>query len=256
MSDFEHPGGNESPLSQRPYRPREPGAPRTRAFPSSLGEFASNREQRCPCVLLLDTSGSMEGQPIQELNLGVQEFLRDLMQDDIARMRVELAVVTFGPVNNLLPFSVVQHASIPELKAGGDTPMGHAVRHALELIDARVAEYARAGIPHLRPYVILITDGEPTDSLHEFAAAADQLKMRLGERRLTFHSIGTSSANFDRLGALGGERPLRIEGVRYREMFRWLSSSMRMVSTGRVGREAPMTQNMPTALRPMTEFES
>jgi len=256
MSDADHPGGGASPFTQKPYRPREPGAPRTRSFPSALGEFASNREQRCPCVLLLDTSGSMEGQPIKELNLGVQEFVRDLIQDDIARMRVELAVVTFGPVNDLLPFTVVQHASLPELQANGDTPMGNAVQHALNLIDARVEEYTRAGIPYLRPYVILITDGEPTDGIQEYAAAADRLKQRLGERKLTFHSIGTSTANFERLNMLGGEQPLRIEGVRYRELFRWLSSSMRMVSTGRVGREAPMVKSMPQSLRPITEYET
>jgi Mg-chelatase subunit ChlD len=59
-----------------------------------LAEFAENPEPRCPCVLLLDTSGSMQGDPIKALNQGLQAFKDDLMRDPLASRRVELAVVT------------------------------------------------------------------------------------------------------------------------------------------------------------------
>ena len=36
--------------------------------------FVDNPEPRCPCVLLLDTSGSMQGQPISQLNAGLKQF--------------------------------------------------------------------------------------------------------------------------------------------------------------------------------------
>ena len=61
-----------------------------------LAEFADNPEPRCAVVLLLDTSGSMHGQPISELNAGLKEFENALKSDRLASLRVEVAVVTFG----------------------------------------------------------------------------------------------------------------------------------------------------------------
>src|SRR4029453_8028304 len=58
-------------------------------------EFAENPEPRCPCVLLLDTSSSMRGAPIEALNEGLRVFKTDLMHDALAVKRVEVAGVTF-----------------------------------------------------------------------------------------------------------------------------------------------------------------
>ena len=58
-------------------------------------EFAENPEPRCPCVLLLDTSSSMQGLPIDALNQGLRTFKDELMKDPLASRRVEVAVVTF-----------------------------------------------------------------------------------------------------------------------------------------------------------------
>ncbi|MGL5510016.1 MAG: vWA domain-containing protein, partial [Microcoleaceae cyanobacterium] len=58
-------------------------------------EFAENPEPRCPCVLLLDTSASMTGSPIQALNEGLRTFKEDLVKDDLASKRVEIAVISF-----------------------------------------------------------------------------------------------------------------------------------------------------------------
>ena len=59
-------------------------------------EFAENPEARCPCVLLLDTSGSMQGTPIDALNEGLYALKEDLMKNSLASRRVEVAVVTFN----------------------------------------------------------------------------------------------------------------------------------------------------------------
>jgi len=61
-------------------------------IPFSLAEFAENPEPRCPCVLLLDTSASMGGRPINELNGGLVTFKDELMADSMAVKRVEVAV--------------------------------------------------------------------------------------------------------------------------------------------------------------------
>ena len=66
--------------------------------PFSAVEFAENPEPRCACLLLLDNSGSMSGAPIQQLNEGLRAFQEDLSADALASKRVEVGIVTFGPV--------------------------------------------------------------------------------------------------------------------------------------------------------------
>lgn len=56
-------------------------------------EFAENPEPRCPCVLLLDTSGSMQGAAIDALNQGLRTFQEELTKDALASKQVEVAVV-------------------------------------------------------------------------------------------------------------------------------------------------------------------
>ena len=61
----------------------------------ATSDFASNPEPRCPCILLLDVSGSMSGRPINELNTGLVTFRDELLADPLALKRVELGIATF-----------------------------------------------------------------------------------------------------------------------------------------------------------------
>ena len=65
-------------------------------FNVDAGDFVDNPEPRCACLLLLDTSGSMGGEKIRELNAGIKLFQEELNGDSLAAKRVEVAVVTFG----------------------------------------------------------------------------------------------------------------------------------------------------------------
>lgn len=62
-------------------------------MPFGAAEFAENSEPRCPCLLLLDTSGSMVGRPIDELNAGLQTFREELNADALAAKRVEVGLI-------------------------------------------------------------------------------------------------------------------------------------------------------------------
>src|ERR1700733_8702459 len=127
--------------------------------------FAENPENRCAVVLVLDTSGSMSGQRIQELNAGLQTFRDELFADPLAAKRVEVAIVTFGPVHVECDFVGIQNFIAPHLSTTGDTPMGSAVEKALEMVRERKDTYRAHGIAYYRPWVFLITDGSPSDSV-------------------------------------------------------------------------------------------
>lgn len=111
-------------------------------------DFASNPEPRCPCVLLLDVSGSMGGQPISELNAGLITFKDELAADALAMKRVEVAMVTFGPTKVEMPFTGASTFYPPTLTAQGDTPMGSAIMQALDLVRERKKEYRANGIAY------------------------------------------------------------------------------------------------------------
>src|SRR4029077_15918558 len=130
--------------------------------PCGSVESAENPEPRVPCVLILDTSQSMRGSRINELNAGLKVYKEELMNDPLASKRVEVAIVTFGgEVNKALEFVTAINFTPPTLTAGGNTPLGAAITRGLDMIEERKTTYREHGIAYYRPWAFLITDGEP-----------------------------------------------------------------------------------------------
>lgn len=112
-------------------------------------EFADNPEPRCPCVLLLDTSGSMQGAPIDALNQGLKALRDDLNKDPLASRRVEVAVVTFdSDVKVVQDFVTADQFQPPTLTTQGVTHMGGGIHKALDMIQARKQEYKANGVSY------------------------------------------------------------------------------------------------------------
>ena len=201
-------------------------------IPFGSDNFADNPEPRCPCVLLLDTSGSMGGMPIMQLNEGVRTFKQELMMDPLATKRVEIAVVTFGPVTVESDFHTVPNFNPRELDTTGDTPMGSAISMGIEMVARRKKEYKEHGIAYYKPWIILITDGAPTD---EWAKAAANVKEGENGKKFAFFAIGVEGANMDILREISVRSPLKLKGLMFREFFMWLSASMKIVSSKNPG---------------------
>ena len=198
----------------------------------------SNPEPRCPCVILVDTSGSMAGEPIRELNGGLAELQKALSQDELAALRVELAIVGFGSSVQTVQDFVSPTDWLPQpLVAGGMTPMGEAILSALDMIEARKQVYKSHGNAYFRPWMFLITDGVPTDSDEVWRSAVQQINEAGAKKKVSFFAVGTADADLSKLKALSGpERdPLRLSGLKFREMFQWLSSSLQSVSQSKPG---------------------
>ncbi len=189
--------------------------------------FADNPEPRCPLLLLLDTSGSMSGAPIAELNAGLVGLKDELAADSLAMKRIEVAVVSFGPVNVENTFHTAPNFFPPNLSANGDTPMGAAIKKGLDLVRQRKDEYKTNGISFYRPWVFLLTDGAPTD---EWQSAAALVREGESSKSFAFFAVGVAGANMDVLRQISVREPLKLQGLRFRELFQWLSNSMKAVS--------------------------
>lgn len=203
-------------------------------MPVGLPEFAENPENRCPVVLLLDTSGSMAGEPIQELNRGIAVFKEDLLKDTQATLSAEVALVTFGSVKLIQDFVTVDSFTPPQLLADGVTPIGQAIDYALDLLETRKATYKENGIQYYRPWVFLITDGAPTDS---WQRAARRIREGEANGKFSFFAVGVEGADMNTLKQIAPpERPpVTLKGLDFSSLFVWLSTSMKRVSSGKIG---------------------
>lgn len=192
-------------------------------------DLIDNPSPRCPCLVVLDTSGSMLGRPIAELNEGLQQFIRELHADEVAACSVELAVITAGSrVEQALPFTTaLQLEGCAPFVANGSTPLGEAVTQGLDLLEQRKAEYRRNGVAYYQPWLVMISDGAPTDNWQ----AAAQRARSLGEQgKLVPLMVGVNEANLQLLGQFSNRPPLKLQGLNFSAFFQWLSASMSRVS--------------------------
>lgn len=218
-----------SDFAQRPYSSHE--------LDDEQDIFVDNPDPRCPVVLLLDTSGSMAGQPIRELNAGLEAFKDALSGDPLASRRVEVAIVSFGPVTADVDFITADRFTPPTLSAGGDTPMGRAIEVALDMLSRRKHVYQRQGVSYYRPWVFLITDGGPTDNWTE---AARRVREEEAAKRVAFFAVGTDDADFAKLAKISVREPLRLKGLRFADLFVWLSRSLAAVSQSQPGTQVAL----------------
>ena len=207
-----------------------------------LVEFAENPEPRCPCVLLLDTSGSMQGEPIEALNQGLLCLKDELMKNSLAARRVEVAIVTFdSQVNIVQDFVTADQFNPPILTAQGLTTMGAGIHRALDMVEERKSLYRDNGIAYYRPWVFMITDGEPQGELdHLIEQAAQRLQGDEANKRVAFFTVGVENANMNRLNQLAVRTPLKLKGLNFIEMFVWLSASISAISHSQVDEQVAL----------------
>jgi len=199
-------------------------------------ELIDNSSERTPCVLVLDGSGSMGGDPIKQLNEGLRALEQELKDDPVASARVQLLVIRAGDwddVEVLRDWTDAMNFEAPEVKASGSTPIGTAMDFALQKIEEQKQLYDANGIPSKRPWVFLISDGEPTD--HGWEDAADRCVDAEHNNKVVVFPIGTASANFDKLDRFSSKPPKQLDGLKFKELFVWLSRSVSSASKAAPG---------------------
>ena len=202
-------------------------------------ELANNPNTRIPICIALDVSGSMDGKKIDELNRGVNIFLKTIFEDEITRYSADIAILTFGgTVEKVLDFGAVEDIKLQKFLARGGTPMGEAVLEALDMLEDRKKQYQKNAVTYWQPWLVLMTDGAATDGEHaipnKVAMAAEKTCDLVKNKKLTLFSIIIEPGTPDELEKFCGKLA-PLDGVKFEEFFVWLSQSVSVVSESSPG---------------------
>ena len=210
-----------------------------------MEDLINNPTARVPVCLCLDVSGSMQGEPIQELNEGVRMFYKAIQEDETALYAAEVCIVTFGGSGAccLADFSnLVQLQNPPMLNANGMTPMGEAVNLGLDLLEKRKNEYKSKGVDYYQPWLVIMTDGAPNGDYNELSRAIKRTADMAYQKRLSIFPIGIGKdADMEVLARFSPKRnPLKLQGLKFSEFFEWLSQSVSKTSQSIPGESVPL----------------
>lgn len=201
--------------------------------------LVDNTEQRTPLVLVLDCSGSMQGEAINQLNDGLRLLEQELKADAIAAKRVRVLVVLFGGMDAVeMPFAWqdAMDFTAPLLEANGTTPTGQAVDAALAKIEAEKQGFRAAGVAYTRPWLFLMSDGQPTD---DYEAPAERCRQAEAANKVAVFPIAVGGqalpATLGKFSSKGEAAVKRLDGLKFKELFLWLSASMKVVSQSKPG---------------------
>lgn len=195
---------------------------------------AENFEQKCLCVFAIDVSGSMESCEL-ELNKGLQQFAIDVASDPALCAKLEVGIVTFGSTAQVLQTPALLDAfEMPILQVDGLTAMVDGVRLAMQMVQDRKDYWKPSGINYYRPWIVLITDGEP-DNKQDIKGLAREIEAANKANSFQFLPIGVEGANMQKLALISGTKPQMLQGFNFAKFFTWLSASMGIITKSQEG---------------------
>lgn len=184
--------------------------------------------RRLPVYLLIDTSGSMKGEPIESVKVGLEAMIASLRQDPFALESVNISIITFdSSVNQLLPLTELENLQLPEIVTpdSGPTHLGAALELLCKVVDKEV----RLSTPDRKgdwmPLLFIMTDGKPSD-IQLYNQMIPEVKRR------HFASIIACAA-----GMHARTEPLKlltdqvysldtVDSSTFKQFFKWVSDSI------------------------------
>jgi len=211
--------------------------------------------RRLPVYLLLDTSGSMAGAPIEDVRRGLELFKQEGEQDAFIKQSVHVGVITFGGeaefvTRGLNPFdSFVDSFQPTALSANGQTPLGQALWLLNESLDKDVKAAVKGKEKgDWKPLVFILTDGMPTD---EWQEPREEILKREKKKVINIITVGCGSyINRQNLKdiAIGPTFNMGNDDASFKRFFQWVTQTVKAITksvTQPGGGEKPTTISPP-----------
>jgi uncharacterized protein YegL len=133
---------------------------------------------------------------------------------------------------------------MPTLKTSGSTKLVDGVRMAISLVEERKAWYKSTGQTYFRPWIMLITDGEP-DGDQDISGLSNEIRQKVDNKGFMFYAVGAEGYNHSKLLQIchPSTPPLSLKGLAFNDLFKWLSASISLVSKSAEGQ----TVQLPSA---------
>ena len=183
--------------------------------------------RRLPVYLLLDTSGSMYGEPIEAVRNGVQTLISSLRSDPYALETAFISIITFNSTaQQITPLTELAAFQQPNIDASGCTALGEALSLLAKTIDNEIVKTTAERKGDWRPLVFIMTDGEPTD---DFNVGLNEFKSR--KFGMVVACAAGQGANTNTLKQIT-ENVVQLDtadSATIKAFFKWVSAS---ISTG------------------------
>lgn len=210
--------------------------------------FPEHNANMVACAVLVDCSGSMSVElapgfsRIEALMAGLEVLSREMKSDPTVRNAVEVSVIDFGGkkphgASLIQNWTYARDFSAPKLEAVGSTPLGEALLLGLEKATKKKAAYRHEGRPYCRPWIIVISDGQPTDSDPKWAEAVQAAKNAIGAKEALILTVGIDGCPLDKLSQISTYPARPLSSHRFSEFFLWLSASMGSTSSSSDSKE-------------------
>ncbi|MDR6923320.1 MULTISPECIES: TerY-C metal binding domain-containing protein [Chryseobacterium] len=186
--------------------------------------------RRLPIYFLVDISESMVGEPIEQVQEGIANIIRELKKDPYSLETVYISVIGFaGEAEVITPLQDIISFYPPKIPIGSGTSLSQGLIKVMDCIDRDIVKttYERKG--DWKPIVFLFTDGVPTD---DATKAIERWNTKYGGKANTIAvSIGENT-NYKLLGSLAENVLLfnNSDENSYKEFFRWVTDSIKTTS--------------------------